>query len=205
MKTTTIVLILAFYLAFVSAFPLDHQDGSVVLDSSAPLERRDDRYSAPLERRGGGKKGRGKKALNGKKALHGKKLKAACVAADLLETCSTAELEAARITAELEAARITAVLEAARVAAEEATRLAAEEEVRRVAELKKECLIEKETCSDVELEAWKIECAAVDIAPTCQSVYWTGTVVTDPDMRHPYGGLASDEVPGADYGTTDNR
>jgi hypothetical protein len=37
MKTTTIVLILACSIAFISTFPLDHQVGSVVLDTSAPL------------------------------------------------------------------------------------------------------------------------------------------------------------------------
>jgi thioesterase domain-containing protein len=91
MKTTTIVLIIACSLAFVSAFPLDHQDGSVILGSSAPLERRD---------------------------VCEKSQSKACKAAATEEAARIAAEEEARIAAELEeAARIVAE-EEARIAAE---------------------------------------------------------------------------------------
>jgi nucleoid-associated protein YgaU len=224
MKTTTFVLIIAFSLALFSAAPLDRRDDSVVLDTSAPLERRvncNGQSNSPTCRCRS--VGLHDDCTEAELAA----LSAACFAAELEESCTVSEENAARIAAELEeaariaaeeeAARIAAELKAARIAAEEEAAAAAEheaaclasglpitcstadiliseEEARRVAELKAECLIGKEACSDVELEAWKIECAAVDIAPTCQSVYGTGTPPETGDMKHAHLGLASDET-----------
>jgi hypothetical protein len=121
MKTTTIVLIIACSLAFVSAFPLDRRDGSVVLDTFAPLERRDGHGQGSGQGQGAQGQGTGQNCEHAG-AEHAQSAvcktfrqclavglpdacteadiaaqATACVAAGLDKTCSVSALEEARL------------------------------------------------------------------------------------------------------------